>query len=399
MTKFNFLISENMKFSEGKHQNNNKIYKIFMGGLTRETKECDILNYFNKYSDTLKVEIVYNKKNKLSRNFGFLFVKNKSEMLNILNHKYHIINNKIIECKKADYNNICNKAINENFANFNDKINDFNAFSFNNNYEYDKYFYYSNKIFLGGLGKKLEENDILNYFVKFGSIEGCKIVKKNGVSRGFGFVTFKSEESIDKIKLFLENNKKLVINNTVIDCRIAQPDINYIKNLNKKINNEMPDNFYYYQYNKSINTNKLDNYINNSSSTNYNSNNNTYNNCTSSYNKDKSLITDSNNIFNEKLLFMKYSNKDNNLSYNNISNQDTDDFSFNEKCESINLLESNTLNSYNTNYNSFYNDNNSLIYDLKKDKVFDVANSIICDLNLSKLDISDDSLDLNINLF
>lgn len=40
----------------------------------------------------------------------------------------------------------------------------------------------------------LNETHLEDYMSKFGQVVACKILKKNGHSRGFGFVTFKASE-------------------------------------------------------------------------------------------------------------------------------------------------------------------------------------------------------------
>ncbi|CAN6286683.1 unnamed protein product [Urochloa humidicola] len=61
------------------------------------------------------------------------------------------------------------------------------------------------KIFVGGLGDKLTKDDLSNYFGRFGKITDAivfndRITRK---ARGFGFVTFDSQDAADKV---LENN-------------------------------------------------------------------------------------------------------------------------------------------------------------------------------------------------
>ena len=55
--------------------------------------------------------------------------------------------------------------------------------------------YPKSKIFVGGLDFKLTNEDLKQHFLQFGPIESAVILKdiNTGLSRGFGFVTFKDE--------------------------------------------------------------------------------------------------------------------------------------------------------------------------------------------------------------
>ncbi len=57
------------------------------------------------------------------------------------------------------------------------------------------------KIFLGGIGEGIEEDDLKTYFTKYGKVEQVVIPldkeKKN--RRGFAFVVFDNTDDVDKI--------------------------------------------------------------------------------------------------------------------------------------------------------------------------------------------------------
>ena len=55
------------------------------------------------------------------------------------------------------------------------------------------------KIFVGGFPVHLNEQNLWEYMSKYGEVKGVKILKKNGKSRGFGFVTFDSQAEADHV--------------------------------------------------------------------------------------------------------------------------------------------------------------------------------------------------------
>ncbi|KAK1426548.1 hypothetical protein QVD17_15223 [Tagetes erecta] len=70
------------------------------------------------------------------------------------------------------------------------------------------------KIFVGGLASSVTESDFKNYFDQFGMITDVVVMYDHNTQRprGFGFITFDSEESVDKalLRTFHELNGKMV---------------------------------------------------------------------------------------------------------------------------------------------------------------------------------------------
>uniref|UniRef100_Q924M5-2 Isoform 2 of Protein boule-like n=1 Tax=Mus musculus TaxID=10090 RepID=Q924M5-2 len=57
-----------------------------------------------------------------------------------------------------------------------------------------------NRIFVGGIDFKTNENDLRKFFSQYGSVKEVKIVNdRAGVSKGYGFITFETQEDAQKI--------------------------------------------------------------------------------------------------------------------------------------------------------------------------------------------------------
>ncbi|XP_043916240.1 protein boule-like [Protopterus annectens] len=57
-----------------------------------------------------------------------------------------------------------------------------------------------NRIFVGGIDFKTSENDLRKFFAQYGTVKEVKIVNdRAGVSKGYGFVTFETQEDAQKI--------------------------------------------------------------------------------------------------------------------------------------------------------------------------------------------------------
>jgi len=52
-----------------------------------------------------------------------------------------------------------------------------------------------NKLFVGGISRDTTDDEFRVYFEQFGPISDCVVIKDNGVPKGFGFVTFSTDEA------------------------------------------------------------------------------------------------------------------------------------------------------------------------------------------------------------
>lgn len=74
-----------------------------------------------------------------------------------------------------------------------------------------------NRIFVGGINRETTEEDLLRYFAGYGNVKSAKIITdiNTGASKGYGFVTFASEEEALRLQKFggiaILHNRKLHI--------------------------------------------------------------------------------------------------------------------------------------------------------------------------------------------
>jgi len=169
---------------DGKKENDDE-RKLFVGGLSWETTQKDLKEYFSKYGDITEVNIKTDPNTGRSRGFAFIQFGNKDSVDQVLNAGQHTINGKQVDPKRAK----ARPGI--------------------------------KKIFVGGLDPDLPETDIRAYFEKFGKIEEVELPfdKQKNQRRQFCFITFEQEDTVDEIC----KNPKQKIGNKDCDVKKATP--------------------------------------------------------------------------------------------------------------------------------------------------------------------------------
>merc|ERR1712096_115550 len=79
------------------------------------------------------------------------------------------------------------------------------------------------KLFVGGLHQAASNSDVREFFNKFGEVEDViiKMDPQTGRCRGFGFITFKDENSLEKV-LMAQSKASLSIMSKPIACKRAK---------------------------------------------------------------------------------------------------------------------------------------------------------------------------------
>lgn len=153
--------------------------KMFIGGIARETTEDSLRSYFEKYGQVKDCILMTDKATGHSRGFGFVTFANSAHVDDVIAACPHTLDNKGIDPKRCTPRHMQQKK--------NTMKSQFNK---------------THKIFVGGLSMDASDDDVRNYFTKYGVVtEVILVADKNDPTRphkGFGFVTFEDESSVDQ---------------------------------------------------------------------------------------------------------------------------------------------------------------------------------------------------------
>ncbi|XP_014233962.1 RNA-binding protein squid-like isoform X1 [Trichogramma pretiosum] len=155
--------------------------KLFVGGLTRNTTENELKEYFTKFGEIESVSIKIDPYTGISRGFAFMVFNNPKAIDKLLSSGDHYINK-----RKVDPKRVSKKA-------------------------------QHGKIFVGGLTPEISDEDIKNYFGQYGTIVEVQAPfdKTKNQRRSYCFVTFDSKEVVYK----LLRTPKQTINGKEIDVK------------------------------------------------------------------------------------------------------------------------------------------------------------------------------------
>ncbi|GFZ10662.1 RNA-binding (RRM/RBD/RNP motifs) family protein [Actinidia rufa] len=170
--------------------------KLFVGGISWDTNEDRLRDYFQTFGVVIEAVIMKDRNTGRARGFGFVVFADPTVAERVVREK-HMIDGRTVEAKKAvprDDQNVLNRN--------------------NGSLQGSPSPARTKKIFVGGLASTVTESDFKNYFDQFGTITDVVVMYDHNTQRprGFGFITYDSEEAVDKvlIKTFHELNDKLV---------------------------------------------------------------------------------------------------------------------------------------------------------------------------------------------
>ena len=185
--------------------NDERLKKLFVGGLKRDTPDETLKEYFESYGELSDCVVIRDNTTKVSRGFGYVTFSNKDSVIDVLKDKQekgpHTIDGKEVEVKRA-----IPRGDDSATAHLKTK-----------------------KIFIGGLADEATADDIKQCLA--GEIRGILpasvdlIMKKNEDGtpptkhRGFCFVEFEDEDIVDELCCI----KKVKIAGKEVEIKKAEP--------------------------------------------------------------------------------------------------------------------------------------------------------------------------------
>ncbi|MQM14486.1 hypothetical protein Taro_047418 [Colocasia esculenta] len=170
--------------------------KLFVGGISWDTNEEHLKEYFGKYGKVVEAVIMKDRVTGRARGFGFVVFADPAVAERVVTDK-HTIDGRMVEAKKAVPRED-QHIINKNSGNVHGSPVPART----------------KKIFVGGLPSTVTESDFRKYFEQFGTITDVVVMYDHNTQRprGFGFITYDSEGAVDKVlvKTFHELNGKKV---------------------------------------------------------------------------------------------------------------------------------------------------------------------------------------------
>nr|GMC47407.1 heterogeneous nuclear ribonucleoprotein 1-like [Ipomoea batatas] len=170
--------------------------KLFIGGISWDTDEDRLKEYFRSYGEVVEAVIMRDRNTGRARGFGFVVFADPAVAERVVKEK-HMIDGRTVEAKKAvprDDQNIINRS--------------------NSSIQGSPGPGRTKKIFVGGLASTVTESDFKKYFDQFGTITDVVVMYDHNTQRprGFGFITYDSEDAVDRAlyKTFHELNGKMV---------------------------------------------------------------------------------------------------------------------------------------------------------------------------------------------
>ncbi|KAJ0263232.1 hypothetical protein HA466_0036230 [Hirschfeldia incana] len=180
--------------------------KLFIGGISWDTDEERLREYFSKYGDLVESVIMRDRTTGRARGFGFIVFADPSVAERVILEK-HIIDGRTVEAKKAVPRD--DQQVLKRHASPMHLISSSPSHGGNGGNSGR-----TKKIFVGGLPSSITEAEFKNYFDQFGTIADVVVMYDHNTQRprGFGFITFDSEESVEMVlhKTFHELNGKMV---------------------------------------------------------------------------------------------------------------------------------------------------------------------------------------------
>jgi RNA recognition motif-containing protein len=154
---------------------NGPAHKLFIGGLSWESDEDSLRDYFGRYGAVSDCVIMRDRHSGHPRGFGFVSYADEADADRVAAAR-HDLDGRTVEAKRAVPRSECTPAARTHMR-------------------------ATKKVFVGGLPSACGDREFFDYFARFGDIAESQVMydHQTSNSRGFGFVTFAAEATVDRV--------------------------------------------------------------------------------------------------------------------------------------------------------------------------------------------------------
>uniref|UniRef100_A0A0D9WV41 RRM domain-containing protein n=1 Tax=Leersia perrieri TaxID=77586 RepID=A0A0D9WV41_9ORYZ len=209
--------------------------KLFVGGIPTSAQEAELRGHFSRYGVVRSAIVMRDKETGHGRGFGFVEFEQEEDAARALGdgqQPQHYIGNRLVDVKRArarpPRNQDEQSSQHQQLEQGQDQGHQ-PAPGTGTEDGGDNMNYASKKVFIGGLRDNITEEEFRTYFESFGTVTDVVVIydSMTNRSRGFGFVTFDSEEAVRKVIECSFHDLK----GTKVEAKIAIPkDSAYYRN-------------------------------------------------------------------------------------------------------------------------------------------------------------------------
>ncbi|KAF8375030.1 hypothetical protein PRIPAC_81459 [Pristionchus pacificus] len=147
--------------------------KLFIGGLTPNTTEEMMREFYGKFGELTDVVVMRDPTTKRTRGFGFVTYAAKTMVDECQKARPHVIDGKTVDPKRA----VPRDANDKGAGNVSSK-----------------------RLYVSGIREEHTDEQLQDYFAKFGTIEKVDVIKDKmtNKNRGFAFITFDDYDCVDQ---------------------------------------------------------------------------------------------------------------------------------------------------------------------------------------------------------
>ncbi|KAL8137284.1 hypothetical protein V2J09_003285 [Rumex salicifolius] len=199
------------------HESSMEPGKLFVGGISWDTNEDRLREYFETFGEVVEAVIMKDRNTGRARGFGFIIYADPS-VADVVVKQKHVLDGRTDDngqdlAKTNFVNQYFVKKVEAKKAVPRDDQQGLSKVG-NNSVHGSPSPVRTKKIFVGGLPSTITESDFKRYFDQFGIITDVVVMYDHNTQRprGFGFITYDSEEAVERvlIKSFHELSGKMV---------------------------------------------------------------------------------------------------------------------------------------------------------------------------------------------